>query len=222
MNTIFILSLFILGIIGIYINKYWEAQLTMIIQKQIKINVSSNATDVLISLFGNSVKINKIDKIEGIGADYYSQINDEFFLTEETDKYNTASVTIGYFLGLLKIAFEKVGSISTFAKILRLILNPLLIIFAIFAILSINIIYIYIFVGIYIILIFLDIILNKIYFLVTKPFVIKSFKNKISISQDVFIFLNKYVSTRWLHLVTTLIFRPLLVSYYYIYFFIKK
>lgn len=223
MNAIFILCLLGFGVVGIFINKYWEDKLGKIIHKQTKIKTSSNAIDVLIGMFGSWNKIKKIDKIKGLGADYYSHVNDEFFLTVEAERYNTASVTIAYFLGLLKIATEKAGSRMTFLNILRLILNPLLIIFTIIAIISSNVIYVYIVICVYAALVILYSILNINYFLVTKSFAIKSFKiKKVSVPQDVFSCLSEFVSARWWQLVTMLIFQPMLVAYYYINFLIKN
>lgn len=225
MNTILILSVLTFGAIGILIKNYWEAQLAKIVQKQVGIKASSNAVDVLNGMFGNSVKINRIEATKGIGADYYSPLSDEFFLTEDTEKYNSASVTIAYFLGLLKIVSKKSSSASAFSNILILssLLNPALIVFIIITIFSTNTIYFNVVICIYVTLVLIEIISNKIHFQLTKSFITKSFqKNNISISKVDLISLKEYSSLRWLQLVTMLLFHPLLVSYYYVSYFIKK
>lgn len=220
MNTVLIISILVFGAIGIALKNYWESQLAKIIQKQIGIKVSSNALDILNELFGNSVKINKIDKTKGIGADYYNSLNDEFFLSEDTENYNSASVTIAYFLCLLKVLSKKKGSVLAFSNIVRLILNPIFIILLIISIFSVNLFYLYATICIYLILIIIEIISNKIYIQLTGPFITKYFQRiNVSISKENLIALKEYANVRWLQLVTMLIFHPLLVSYYY---FIKK
>lgn len=223
MNTILILSILAFGAMGILIKNYWEVQLAKIVQKQVGIKASINALDVLNSLFGNSVKINRIERTKGIGADYYSPLNDEFFLTEDTEKYNSASVIIAYFLGLLKITSKKGDSSSIFINVLKFILNPSLVIFIIISIFSSNTIYIKIMICIYVILIILEIITNKKYLKITNRFVVRSFKaNNISIPKDVSNSLSEYVNARWWQLATMFIFYPLLVSYYFVFYIFRK
>lgn len=223
MNTVLAFSILAFGGIGLVLKNYWESKLSNIIQKQVEIKTSINAKDVLNELFGNSVKINKVEKTKGIGADYYSPVTDEFFLTEDTERNNSASITIAYFLGLIKIASPKANSSLAFANILRLILNPALIIFIAISIFSSNSIYLSIVIILYVTLVLLEILQNKTYFHLTKSFITKTFKKgQLSISNTDFILLNEYANIRWLQLVTMMVFHPLLVTYYYLYYFIKK
>jgi hypothetical protein len=223
MNIILILSILAFGAIGMFLRNYWDVQLEKLFQKQVEITSTSRAIDVLNSMFGIDVKINKIDRTKGIGADYYSPINDEFYLTEDTEKYNSASVTIAYFLGLLKLVSTKSDSTAASLPILSMVLNISLIVFITIGTFSVNEVYIYIIAGIYITLIFLEIISNRIYFRLTPSYVTKTFKkNKILISKADLISLNEYVSTRWWQLVTTLLFNRILVSYYFILRLFKK
>ncbi len=223
MNIILILSILAFGAIGMFLRNYWDVQLEKLFQKQVEITSTSRAIDVLNSMFGIDVKINKIDRTKGIGADYYSPINYEFYLTEDTEKYNSASVTIAYFLGLLKLVSTKSDSTAASLPILSMVLNISLIVFITIGTFSVNEVYIYIIAGIYITLIFLEIISNRIYFRLTPSYVTKTFKkNKILISKADLISLNEYVSTRWWQLVTTLLFNRILVSYYFILRLFKK
>jgi hypothetical protein len=223
MNIVLTISILVFGTIGIVLNNYWELQLEKFIQKQTRIKTSINAVDILNDLFGNGVKIIKIDKTKGIGADYYNSIKDEFFLTEDTDKYNSASVTIAYFLGLLKFMSKKPSNVLALYNIGKLILNSVFIILLLISFFSANVLYLYASICIYLILILNEILSNVIHLQITGLFITRYFKKfNDSISNDNLNALKKYASIRWLQIVTMLLFKPLLVSYYYLYYFIKK
>ena len=202
---------------------YWENHISNIIQHQIHLKSKTNAADVLKLLFGNDVKIAKIENSKGIGADYYNSLEDIFFLTEESHLQNSASITVAYFLAFIKLTSTKIIMPIATLKVIKIFLYPFLIISIIIAIFSENFKFTYFAIGFYIIMILSELFINNINLLISKSLIFKYIKNReIQIPSEELNNLIKYVSARRRQIITLLCFLPLLVPCNYLYIFLKK
>lgn len=224
MNIIFISSLITLLFVGLALEKYWGTKFKKLIQSQSSSASEKNALDTIHEVLNSDVKISTINRPEKIGSEYFDRTNNEFVLSTESFNHNSASITIGYFLCLMKLGRFRQPSynFNLLVKFVPPILRLVFIIFSILLIVFNDISYLLVILFTYSILITFDIVTRQ-PILTLSNSKTESFLDQLDTASDK----EKENLRRFIHVVkgqvsNLLIFSPLLTIYYFVLLTVKK
>ena len=129
MNYSFISVFLPILIAGILIHKLLEAKISRIIQRQKGVVTTKSGEDVLRDIFGEDVKIKRLEKSKGLGGETYDPDQEEFSLTEEIGSNNTAAKTIGYLLTIERFNRRSYGTAFIIGRVLQAFLTLLALVY---------------------------------------------------------------------------------------------
>jgi hypothetical protein len=215
----YVVVLVVIGLIGIFLNKQFQKQLVQITSELQSIPTTRTGKQIIETFSTNVYEIEIFQHCKADSSDYYSPINNTFYLSKETaNLMNGASAGISIYLILLVSGTKQRARKPFWLFITNRIPIFLIFPFAIISLLLGNSIFLFVSAVCYGLVLISELLLNGFQYLINKNSIKKLPANQdFQFTEEEIKSAIRYISFRQNQAFVMFLFNPMAVTYYFYY-----